>query len=246
MKTVTLRFYEELNDFLPVKRKKRTFSVPFSDKQTVKDLIEAQGVPHAEIDLILVNGRSVSFDHMINDKDMISVYPEFELLDISDVTHLRPGALREPRFVLDVHLGKLSGFLRIMGFDTLYRNDYNDKDIAEIAAAEKRIVLTRDVGLLKRNAVERGYWVRSIEPVEQSREIVRKFDLTKLIRPFSRCMLCNGKISEVEKELILQCLLPETRKHFNRFFRCSNCKKIYWEGSHYKKLLASITAIQKL
>jgi len=133
MKNVTLRFYEELNDFLPEKKKKKPFSVPYSDKQTVKDLIEAQGVPHAEIDLILVNGKSVSFSHIIGDKDMISVYPEFELLDISDVTALRLGILREPRFILDVHLGKLSGFLRIMGFDTLYRNDYDDAEIAEIA-----------------------------------------------------------------------------------------------------------------
>ena len=246
MRSVTLRFYEELNDFLPDKRKKRSFTVPFSGKQSVKDIIEAQGVPHAEIDLILVNGRSVSFDYIITDRDMISVYPEFELLDVSELTHLRPQALRNPRFILDVHLGKLSGLLRVMGFDTLYRNDYSDDAIVEIATAEKRIVLTRDVGILKRNAVQRGYWVRSIDPVEQSREIVKKFDLGKLIKPFTRCMLCNGEIVIVDKELVIEYLLPETRKHYDVFHRCTACGKIYWEGSHYKKLLASITAIQDL
>lgn len=245
MKTVSLRFYEELNDFLPEKKRKAEFTVPFSGRQTVKDLIESQGIPHTEIDLILVNSRSVPFEYLVSDRDRISVYPEFELLDIGYVTRLRPEPLRDPAFVLDVHLGKLAGMLRIAGFDSLYRNDFSDEEIARIARKEKRIVLTRDVGLLKRNAVERGYWLRSVIPAEQCREVVRKLDLKERIRPFHRCSSCNGIIKPVAKKLIEDRLLPNTKKFYDEFFRCSDCLKLYWRGSHHKKLLACISYLRQ-
>jgi uncharacterized protein with PIN domain len=244
MKSVTVRFYEELNDFLPAARRKKPFTVYFTGRQTVKDIIESEGVPHTEVDLILVNSRSVGFGHIISDKDYISVYPEFELLDISPLIRLRPEPLRESRFILDVHLGKLAGLLRVLGFDTMYRNDYSDEEIASIAASEKRIVLTRDLGILKRNAVVRGYWIRSVRPVEQSAEVVRKFNLQSTIRPFFRCMICNGIIESVDKAVIEKELLPGTRKYFDRFFRCNECSKVYWEGSHYKRLQAFIKKMQ--
>jgi uncharacterized protein with PIN domain len=245
MSFVTMRFYEELNDFLTGNKKKKPFQVYFTGRQTVKDIIESEGVPHTEVDLILVNSRSVGFGHIIADKDYISVYPEFELLDISPLKRLRPAPLREPKFILDVHLGKLTGLLRILGFDTAYRNDYGDEEIAATAAKEKRIVLTRDKGILKRNSVERGYWIRSVKPAEQSREVVRKFDLRRSIRPFFRCMICNGIIESVDKAVIEAELLPRTRKYFDQFYRCRQCGKIYWEGSHHKKLLAFITEMQE-
>jgi uncharacterized protein with PIN domain len=246
MSFVTLRFYEELNDFLPAARKKNPYLVHFTGRQTVKDIIESEGVPHTEVDLILVNSRSVGFGYIISDKDIISVYPEFELLDISPILRLRPKPLRESRFILDVHLGRLAGFLRVLGFDTLYRNDFTDDEIAATAASEKRIVLTRDIGILKRNAVTRGYWIRSVRPADQASEVVRKFDLQRAIRPFFRCMICNGIIEKVEKSAVEKDLLPGTKKYFNRFYRCSECSKIYWEGSHFKKLQAFVEKMQTI
>ena len=156
-KEAEFRFYEELNDFLPLARRKVDFSCEFAGTPAVVDLVEAIGVPHTEVDLILVDGTSVGFGHRLCGGERVAVYPVFELLDISPLNHLRPEPLREPCFVLDVHLGRLARYLRLLGFDVLYETDYEDAQIAAISCAEGRIVLTRDKGLLKRGAVQRGY-----------------------------------------------------------------------------------------
>lgn len=245
MKSVSVRFYEELNDFLPLKKRKTQLIISFTERQTVKDIIESQGVPHAEVDLILVNGQSVDFSRIIQKGDQISVYPEFESLDISKVTRLKNRPLRNPKFVLDVHLGRLARYLRAMGFDTLYRNDYSDIDIVDISNQEKRIILTRDKGILMRNAVQRGYWIRNISVKNQAAEVVKKFDLYNLINPFKRCMECNGLIKPVSKESVLEHLEFKTKEYFDQFFRCTVCHKIYWKGSHYDKMNQFITRIIK-
>jgi len=245
MNTVTIRFYEELNDFLPHKKRGTKLIIPFTGRQTVKDIIESQGVPHSEVDLILVNGQSVEFSQIIHDNDQISVYPEFESLDISQVTRLKNRPLRNPKFILDVNLGRLARYLRAMGFDTLYRNDYSDDDIVDISNRKKRIILTRDKGILMRNAVQRGYWIRNISVKEQAAEVVKKFDLYNLISPFKRCMECNGLIKPVSKESVLEHLEFKTREYFNHFYRCTKCYKIYWKGSHYDKMSQFITKILK-
>ena len=161
MKTAYFRFYEELNDFLPAEKRKIKFEHSFVDRTTIKDMIESLGVPHIEIDLILVNGKSANFSYLVKDKDEISVYPVFESLDISDVQHLRPNPLREPKFVLDVHLGKLARYMRMFGFDTAYKNNFADDDLIKISLNEKRTILTKDKEILKRNDVTHGYWVRN-------------------------------------------------------------------------------------
>ena len=245
MKAVSVRFYEELNDFLPMKKRKSTLIILFTGRQTVKDIIESQGVPHTEVDLILVNGQSVDFNRIIREDDQISVYPEFESLDISGVTRLKNRPLRNPKFVLDVHLGRLARYLRALGFDTLYRNDYSDTDIVDISNHQKRIILTRDKGLLMRNTVQRGYWIRNISVKDQAAEVVKKFDLYKLINPFKRCMECNGLIKPVDKESILEHLEFKTKEYFDKFFRCTKCYKIYWKGTHYERMNQFITRILK-
>jgi uncharacterized protein len=154
MKTAFFRFYEELNDFLPEDRRKRDFSLNFDGRPTVKHLIESIGVPHTEIDLILVNGVSVDFKHHVSDQDRVAVYPVFESFDISPLVRLRPYPLRKPVFILDVHLGKLARKLRLLGFDTLYRNDYEDSEIVAIAVAAHRIVLTRRYPTVKSRQVD--------------------------------------------------------------------------------------------
>ncbi len=120
------RFYEELCDFLAPGRRKRSFVHAFDGTPTVKDRIESLGVPHTEVDLILVDGMPVGFGHRLQGGERVAVYPMFESFELGDACRLRPTPLREPRFVLDVHLGRLAAYLLLLGFDTLYRNDYDE------------------------------------------------------------------------------------------------------------------------
>lgn len=233
---VEFRFYEELNDFLPKLKRKKSFTFTFKYNQSVKDAIEALGVPHAEVDLILVNGVSKDFNYTLNNGDYISVYPVFESLDIAGVTKLRNKPLRETKFVLDVHLGKLCKYLRMLGFDVYYRNDLDDDEIVKISITENRIILTRDIGILKNGLVSHGYWVRSQDSKKQLWEVIRRFDLNNELRPFYRCIVCNGLIIEVAKKDIEHLLRENTRAFFNHFFQCQSCRKIYWEGSHFETM----------
>jgi uncharacterized protein len=230
------RFYEELNDFLPSRFKKETFYHPFKGNPSVKDLIESIGVPHTEVDMILVNGESVDFSYRVKDGDHISVYPEFEALDISGSQHLREMPLRTTRFVLDVHLGKLTRYLRMLGFDCLYDNSFSDDQIIATSLKETRIILTRDKMMLKNRKITHGYWIRSVDPEQQVREIVNKFDLVRSFNPLSRCVECNSEIVGIGKDEILDRLPEKTRLYYNSFMICSGCKRIYWEGSHFVRM----------
>jgi uncharacterized protein len=243
-KTITIRFYEELNDFLPKAKRKIPFSHTFTGNMSVKDVIEALGVPHTEIDLIMINGESVDFKAKPKNDDFISVYPMFESFDVSSLIKLRSEPLRQTKFVLDVHLGKLAKYLRMLGFDTLYQNNFEDDEIIEISVKEMRIILTRDLGILKNSKVTHGYWVRSLKPQVQLNEVVNRLDLSKQIEPLNRCIQCNGNIVKVEKGKIADLLKPKTRKYFHEFFQCTNCKKVYWEGSHYSKMRGKIEMIR--
>lgn len=238
MITVYFRFYEELNDFLQPHQRKVTFSRKIAKNTAIKDAIEALGVPHTEVDLILVNGNSITFSYQLQNNDHASVYPVFEAIDISKVIHLRPKPLRKVRFILDVHLGKLARYLRLVGFDTLYNNHFLDKEIIDLAQQDKRIILTRDVGLLKIKQVMHGYWVRHTNPKEQLKEVLLRFDLFEQCRPFTRCLECNGKLISIAKQKVFEKLQPLTRENFQLFSECTSCHKIYWQGSHYQKLNA--------
>jgi len=236
MASAHFRFYEELNDFLPPERRKVGFEHAFAGRPAVKDVIEALGVPHTEVDLILMNGESVDFPSPLMDGAHVSVYPMFESLDITPLARVRPRPLRTSRFVLDVHFGALARYLRLLGFDSWYRNDSPDAELARICQAEKRILLTRDRELLKRSVVTHGYYVRKTHPRRQAREVVKRFDLGRAARPFTRCLDCNGGVKAVNKKAILDRLEPKTRCHFDRFWQCEGCQRIYWQGSHYDRL----------
>ncbi len=244
--TAYFRFYEELNDFLPQKNRRKEFVYKFFGKPSVKEAIESFGVPHTEIDLILINGSSVDFSHHIEEGDRISVYPRFESIDISSVIRLRPKPLREVKFVCDVHLGKLSHYLRLLGFDTLYDKEFLDAEIIRISLEEKRIVLTRDLGILKQKQVKHGYFIRETDPTKQVKEVLRRFDLKEKIMPFTRCLECNDQLRPVKKAEITDELLPETKKVFHTFMQCPSCKRVYWEGSHYDKLSKFVDSLKKL
>lgn len=243
MSQVTIRCYAELNDFLPRQRRYRSFTHPWPGRTSIKDLIESLGIPHTEIDLILVNGKSVDFSYLVQPGDRISVYPVFESIDITPLVRVRPRPLREPRFVLDTHLGKLASYLRLLGFDTVYQNDADDATLARISATEHRILLTQDRGLLKRRLVTHGYAVRAAQPRAQLLEVVRRFDLARLIEPFSRCLRCNGPLKPVAKAAILDQLPPRTRRDYDTFWQCQACRGIYWQGSHYDRLRTLIAEV---
>jgi uncharacterized protein with PIN domain len=242
--TVEFRFYSELNDFLPAEKKKRTISYGLGGSPSVKDAIEALGVPHVEVDLIVVNGRSVGFDHRLEAGDRVAVYPVFESLDISPIVRLRRTPLRRTTFVADVHLRRLARLLRLLGFDTLHANDYDDKSIVGIASEQDRIILTRDVQLLKHGAVTHGYWIRSTNSIEQACEVVRRFDLASQIDPFSRCMACNGTLSPVKKRDVLERIPPKTAAWLDDYHECTDCRKLYWQGTHHEKLRSIVERIR--
>ncbi len=241
--TISIRFYEELNAFLRPSRQKKPFNHTFSGLPGIKDIIESLGVPHGEVDLILVDGESVDFKYKPGGGEFISVYPQFESLDISKVTRLRPEPLRITRFILDNHLGKLCRQLRMLGFDCCYDPGLNDGDIISLALAERRIILTRDIPLLKHGSVTHGYWIRNDIPKKQLLEVVRRFDLFSKFKPLQRCLECNGVLKHVEKTDILELIEPGTRKYFNEFFQCPDCKKVYWKGSHYDDMMGEIQSL---
>jgi uncharacterized protein len=236
MPVAQLRFYAELNDFLlPVQRGKGFLHL-FDGRVSIKDMIESLGVPHTEVDLILVQGASVDFSYLVHEGDCISVYPVFESFDISSVLRVRPRPLRQIRFVLDVHLGKLARYLRLMGFDSLYRNDFSDDELASISSQQSRVLLTRDRGVLKRNVVTHGYCVRDTHARKQLLEVLQRFDLFESIRPFERCAHCNGPLQAIEKEKIQDRLLPATSRYFQEFHICLVCAHLYWQGSHHQQM----------
>lgn len=229
------RFYAELNDFLPPEFRGRALVYRFSGWPKVKDLIEALGVPHVEVELILVNGESVDFDYRLNDGDRVAVYPVFESLDVREILRIRREPLRRVAFACDAHLGKLARLLRLLGFDTFQRPGITDLELIELSR-EGRILLTRDRQLLKHGRITHGYWVRSTTPLEQAREVIGRFDLRDKIAPFTRCLVCNGLLRPLPKEEALPRVPPRVREWCEEFFICSTCARVFWPGTHYKKL----------
>ncbi len=233
---VNIRFFAELNDLLPVQWRDGGFNYQIKKPRSAKDLIEAIGVPHTEVDLILIDNKSVDFNFLIEGGERIRIYPCAIDLDKPTLIHNLPNAPAEPRFLLDVHLGRLATYLRMLGFDTLYRNDYDDPELADISATQNRILLTCDRKLLMRKQIAYGYFVRSRNPREQIDEILKRFDLFDYRNEVPRCLACNGIIRGVSKQAITEKLLPLTRKHYDEFFQCDGCQKIYWEGSHHTNI----------
>ncbi|QGX40780.1 Mut7-C RNAse domain-containing protein [Permianibacter aggregans] len=230
------RFYEELNAFLPPEWRKKTLRYAFNGTPSVKDAIQALGVPKTEVDLILVDGQSVNFSYRLQGGERVAVYPVFESLEIGGLQRLRFAPLRETKFVLDVHLGKLVRWLRLAGFDCRYQNDFSDQQLIDISNTEHRILLTRDTGILKRNEVSHGLFVHQTEPEVQCQEILSRLDLYQRMQPFSRCLRCNGELKPVAKQEVAELLPERVRRDQSSFVRCQQCRKIYWPGSHYSRL----------
>jgi len=245
--SLIFRFYEELNDFLPPDQRKREVKVAFDPPVPVRHLIEECGVPHTEVELILRNGVSVGLEEPAADGDRIAVYPLFEAIDITPLVRIRDRPLREPRFLADAQLGKLARFLRMLGFDTRYAQDCGadpgDRALVRIAGEERRILLTRDRALLMHRSLTHGCFVRSKDPQEQLAQVIARVDLCGALRPFSRCMECNGGLVEVEPVAVVDQLPEKVREGQKEFWRCGGCGRVYWKGTHYQRMTAFIEAI---
>jgi uncharacterized protein with PIN domain len=237
----TFRFFGDLNDFLdpaPGQGPERHYR--FRGRPSVKDAIEAQGIPHPEVALILVSGKPVGFDYGLAAGDRLAVYPDFETGDVNRPGGLRPVPAGEPRFVLDVNLGKLARWLRLLGFDALYRNNFHDAELAALAARDERIVLTRDRRLLFHGCIVHGAWIRHDIPDQQVLEVIRRFRLAARIRPLHRCTRCNDLIAPASPTEVWERLEPKTRLYYQDFFQCRGCRRVYWRGSHYDGIIAKI------
>jgi len=231
-----LRFYGALNDFLPRPRRFRTFGCTFRQRTSIKDLIESLGVPHPEVDRLIVNGELVDFRYLVGDGDRVAAYPTFHSIDLGDAGRLATMTSTGLRFVADVHLGRLAAYLRLAGFDTLYRNDASDTDLADVSAAETRVLLTRDVDLLKRATVTHGCFIRNTQPGRQLVEVLRRLGCVAAARPFTRCPRCNAPLQVVDKRTVIGVVPSRTRECHDRFSRCTACAAVYWPGSHYDRI----------
>jgi len=243
MPSASIRFYAELNDYLPSEKRYAFFVISTSDSSTINDLISSLGVPAAEVDLVLVNGESVGLQHAIKENDRISVYPVYESFDISSVTKVRYHPLRESRFVLDCHLGKLAYYLRMLGFDTLYRPDFRDQELVSISNDDQRILLSRDRKLIEESPIIRGYRVNETDPKLQVVEVLKRFDLFSSVQPLQRCLQCNVFLLPIDKETVSDRLPPMVRERYEEFQTCPTCSRVYWKGSHYQRMQAFVAEL---
>lgn len=232
MAQIKLHFYQSLNDFIAPKFRNAIIIHNIDRKASVKDIIESFNVPHTEVELILVNAIPVNFNYIVHADYYIQIYPTTESRTIASSVPLRPEQLCPPIFVVDANLGKLARYLRLLGLNCLYRNDYKDSEIAKVASDQQRTVLTRDRALLQRRIITYGYFVRSCMPKIQTEEVLRRFNLYSLVKPLTRCTHCNGELIKADKKKIANRLEPLTRQHYDKFLICSECSHIYWQGSH--------------
>jgi hypothetical protein len=243
MFTVTLRFYGSLNDFLPQTQHNQIILQELAEHAAVKHPIESLGVPHPEVEAIAVDGRPVDFSYRLHPHNHVEVYPyDWETLP-RERRMLRPPPPAPIRFVADAHLGRLAAYLRMLGFDTLYRNDYDDQELAAIAAEQQRVLLTRDRGLLKHKSVVHGLCVRSVDPQEQIVEVLQRYRLATQVEPWRRCTHCNGRLYAVDKSDVLELLEPKTKLYYDEFQQCDTCSRIYWQGSHFERMADFVEAI---
>ena len=239
---VRLRFHGDLNVFLGSKTGNAVIERQLAEKTSIKDIIESCGVPHPEVDLILVDEEPVGLDRTLASDAKVDVFTVENRG--TGYTEERLQTIGITRFVADGHLGGLTRNLRLLGFDVAYRQNAEDWQLLEVMAGENRALLTRDRRLLMHAIVQHGYWPRSQNADEQTIEVVRRFDLSELIAPFTRCLRCNALLEEATKEEIIDKLEPLTKIYYHQFRRCPDCKQIYWSGSHFPKLQKRIEEIR--
>ncbi|MCW8860441.1 MAG: Mut7-C ubiquitin/RNAse domain-containing protein [Deltaproteobacteria bacterium] len=238
------RFWGRLSKLVAGAAGETAIAYRFRGSPAVKDSIEALGLPHTEVDMIVIFGRSVGFDYRLQADDQVEVFPFGGEVARGGEVHLSPPLPDNPMFILDVHLGKLARRLRMLGFDCRYRNDYTDSQVIELAQAEGLIILTRDRGILKHACVRQGYLIGSDQVDEQVLEVLDRYRLGNKICPLYRCPRCNGLLKPVAKKEIMHRLLPKTAQYYQNFRQCHSCRQLYWQGSHYLKIERWIRKIE--
>ncbi len=235
MKVARFRFDAGLRPLLQHANEAGEFDYGFNGPQSAKHLIESVGIPHTEIGAVVANSMPVGSEYLVQDGDTLDVLsnpPDAE-------------SAQEPRFVLDLHLGRLAAHLRMLGLDCLYENDYDDGTLAGISVSEGRILLTRDRRLLMRKTITQGYLLRSLQPHEQLLEVLHRYALRKWTKPFQRCIRCNGLLEPVAKEAVIDRLEPLTKRYFDEFRICPACGQIYWKGSHFERMQRMIAGLEE-
>ena len=243
MPTATFRFYAELNDLLPRRRRQADFQAPFKDKISVKDMIESFGVPHTEVDLILANGKSVEFSYTVEDGDCISVYPIFETLNIRNSTRLRRAPLRRTRFIADRNIGVIVRLMRTLGFDVYFDPILSSREIIEVSNRDKRIILTRSRNLLKFKDITHAILIQPASSLEEVRRIVRSLDIRDQAKPFSRCPQCNDLLTDIDKEDALNRIPVKTRRLHDTYFQCPSSGKLYWSGTRIIRMKKAVDKV---
>lgn len=240
--TVRLHLYGDLDFFLGSRTRGGKVERHLSEKTSVKDVIESCGIPHTEVDLILVNGKAVNFAYAVTGDAEIELYSPGTQSSHFREKRLQANAITE--FVADGHLGKMVRDLRLLGIDVAYDPAAEDRQLVEIASRHRRALLTRDRRLLMHAAVQLGYYLRSQNPLEQTIEVLRRFDLGSILSPFSRCLRCNALLEPAEKQKVIGQLEPLTKIYYDEFRRCSGCGQVYWSGSHFTKLQKRLEEIR--
>jgi len=241
----TIHFSNELNYFLSKSNKFQDILYLINDNQSIKHLVEALGVPHTEIGIVVINNIETELSHLIQDGDRIEVLSNYPAEASEEKLSQEQSSIEKRGFLLDNHLGKLATYLRLCGFDVQYRNDYQDIDLVEEEASSGRILLTRDRGLVMYRSIQKGYCIRSLDPKEQTIEVLERYNLFAKIQPFRRCLRCNALLEPVEKDSILDRLRPLTRLYYEEFHICARCDQIYWKGSHYERMTKFIKEIKE-
>lgn len=236
MPEASFYFHSQLNDFLPKSDRDLILQCAFNGNPTTKHLIEALGVPHPEVGRIVINQVEVDFYHQVEANETVQVFPVSSQWNDPNGLFFAGKLTIPPRFVLDNHLGRLAAYLRMLGFDTIYHNRFEDSELVEVASTDTRILLTRDRQLLMHKIIHYGHCMRSLDPQEQLVEVLVHFDLAGAVRPFQRCLLCNHPLESVAKEEIIDRLEPLTKHYYDEFKQCSHCHQVYWKGSHFERM----------
>jgi len=244
MYRIILHFYGELNKFLSPEKRDTDFEFEFKSRRSVKDLIESFGIPHTEIDVILLNDKSIDFSYIVQDGDNIKVYPASETLNLKLIKHLKP-QFETIKFLVDIHLAKLARYLRLLGLDAICERNLTPENLVEKALDENRIIVTRSRTLLRTKEITYGILIKEDNPEKQLEEIFNRFDFSTYCEPFKRCMECNSILQPIEKEKIIDRLLPKVKEAYDSFTICTHCDKIFWEGTHFDKLSELIKKIIK-
>jgi hypothetical protein len=244
--TVSFIFHGDLPGLLRKKYRSATRAsvhYPLMRRTSIKDAIEALGVPHTEIACVIINNNEHHFESLLEDHANVMVFPPIPPFDVTMSTLLRPKPLPSIRFLADANVGKLARLLRMAGFDTIFDPKLEDGQLAEITCREQCVLLTRDISLLKHRKITFGRLVREQDPYRQFLEVITLFGLSQKIKPFSRCLLCNILLEPVDKESIVDRLKPLTRQYFKDFHICPACSRIYWPGSHRDKMVAFLGSL---